>query len=81
MNAGSNLKPEDLLEILPFIEPLNKDAIRRLAKEKLGIGINKVDGLLNELESTERISIAISPRPRTRPERKYVRTRDPHGHN
>jgi hypothetical protein len=53
-----NLKSEDFLEIIPLIDPINKPAVRTLAKEKWGLGRTKADELLNELVDIGVVSLS-----------------------
>jgi hypothetical protein len=64
---------DDLLRIIPVVDPICRETVRLLAKEKLNIGRDRADGLLSELTEAGRVLVVSIPRPGTNPEKKYVK--------
>jgi hypothetical protein len=64
---------DDLLRIIPVVDPICRETVRSLAKEKLNIGRDRADGLLSELTETGKVLVVSIPRPGTNPEKKYVK--------
>jgi RecA-family ATPase len=68
-----NLKAEDLVELVPLVDPISKETFRNLAKEKWKIGRDKADALLADLTDQGSVREIRTPRPGTNPSKKYVR--------
>jgi DnaB-like helicase N terminal domain/AAA domain len=71
--AKAKKTADDLLRIIPVVDPICRETVRSLAKEKLNIGRDRADELLSELTESGKVLVVSIPRPGTNPERKYVR--------
>jgi hypothetical protein len=75
VKTKANMKPEDFLEIIPLVDPIGKEAIRQVAKDRFnGMGRQKADGFLKVLVELDKVLEVLVPRKGTNPERKYVRS-------
>jgi hypothetical protein len=70
-----NVKPEDLIELMLFDDPISRIEFCDLAKEKHQIGRDRANDRLDRLITPGKISVLTSPRKGLRPENKYVRNR------
>jgi hypothetical protein len=66
--------PEDLLTLIPLLDPAPMGQIQFEANQKWGLGMNKVRDFINVLVHQGKAFKHQFPRPRTSPETKYART-------
>jgi hypothetical protein len=72
---GRNATPEDLLTVIPLIDPVVIDKIILDAKTKLKLGENRTRQFLKVLVAGNKVFQHLIPRPRTNPEPRYSRTK------
>jgi AAA domain/Primase C terminal 2 (PriCT-2) len=70
-------KPEDLHAVFPSEKELLRDDVRLLGKERLGLGYHTTDGFLTILVSHDWIYLREYPRPKKRPEVRFLKNENP----
>ena len=71
-----HIEADDLLELVPVLDSINRDQFRVLAKKKRQVGRDRADGFLNTLIESGKVSVQLHPRKGTNSERRYTRNRD-----
>jgi hypothetical protein len=68
---AKDLKPEDLLAVIPSDKGLLREEIRVLAKQRLGLGKNTTNDFLTLLVDHEQLYPREYPRPKARPQIRF----------
>jgi hypothetical protein len=71
-----NIKPVDLLELVPLVDGITRAEFRELSSEKYGIGRDRANDALKTLIESGKVSVSSHPRKGTNPEKKYTRNKD-----
>jgi hypothetical protein len=72
--TGKNVAAEDLLDLVPVVDPISRDKFRSLAKGTIWkIGEKRADRFLRELVESDLVTEISKPRAGTNPEKTYVR--------
>jgi hypothetical protein len=66
-------RAEPAFTVIPVVDPVLIEEITVAAKQRLGMGENKVRRYLKVLVDKEQVQIHEKPRPRTRPEVRYTK--------
>jgi len=74
---AKDLKPEDLWGVLPPEKELLREEIRLLGKQRLDLGKHSTDSFLKILVSYEWVKPREYPRPKTRPEVRFLKNENP----
>lgn len=74
---AKDLKPEDLWAVLPSEKGLLREEIRLLGKKRLGLGKHTTDGFLKILVAYEWVEPREYPRPKARPEVRFLKNEKP----
>ena len=74
---AKDLKPEDLWAVLPSEKELLREEIRLLGKQRLGLGKHITDGFLKILVAYDWVESREYPRPKARPEVRFLKNEIP----